>query len=96
MSKSTIASVLSAKRAALKELKAEIATLSLRAKEEKAVLRMERAKVVEAKRESAIAKAQARLEKLLAKKIAKEVGPVGAKAIKSNKRPSKGTVTVSV
>ena len=95
MSKNTFAFILSAKRTALKELKAEIASLSLRAKEEKMTLRMERAKAVEAKRDSAIAKAQARLEKLLAKKIAKEVGPVGSKAIKSNKRPSKATVTVA-
>jgi hypothetical protein len=41
-----------------------------------------------AKREAAIAKAQARLEKLLAK----SVGAVGAKAVKANKRPSKGVV----
>ena len=40
------------------------------------------------KREAAIAKAQARLEKLLAK----SVGAVGAKAVKANKRPSKGVV----
>jgi hypothetical protein len=39
----------------------------------------------DAKREAAIAKAQARLEKLLAK----QAQPVGAKAIKANKRPSK-------
>ena len=37
------------------------------------------------KQDAAIAKAQARLEKLLAKQAA----PVGAKAIKANKRPSK-------
>lgn len=42
----------------------------------------------DAKREAAIAKAQARLEKLLAK----SVGAVGAKAVKANKRPSKGVV----
>jgi microcystin-dependent protein len=40
----------------------------------------------EAKRATAIAKAEARLAKLLAK----SVGPVGAKAVKANKRPSKG------
>ena len=42
----------------------------------------------EAKRAAAIAKAEARLAKLLAK----SVGPVGAKAVKANKRPSKGVV----
>jgi hypothetical protein len=42
----------------------------------------------EAKRAAAIAKAQARLEKLLSK----QVGAVGAKAVKANKRPSKGVV----
>jgi len=42
----------------------------------------------DAKREAAIAKAQARLDKLLAK----SVGAVGAKAIKANKRPSKGVI----
>jgi len=40
----------------------------------------------ELKRATAIAKAEARLAKL----IAKSVGPVGAKAVKANKRPSKG------
>ena len=40
----------------------------------------------ELKRATAIAKAEARLAKLLAK----SVGPVGAKAVKANKRPSKG------
>jgi hypothetical protein len=45
----------------------------------------------DAKREAAIAKAQARLEKLLSK----QVGAVGAKAIKANKRPSKTAVYAS-
>jgi len=40
----------------------------------------------ELKRATAIAKAEARLAKLLAK----SVGPVGSKAVKANKRPSKG------
>lgn len=39
----------------------------------------------EAKRAAAIEKAEARLAKLLAK----AVGPVGTKAVKANKRPSK-------
>ena len=38
-----------------------------------------------AKREQAIAKAEARLQKLLAK----QVGAVGAKALKANRKPSK-------
>ena len=42
----------------------------------------------EAKQAAAIAKAEARLAKLLAK----QVGAVGAKATKANKRPSKGVV----
>jgi hypothetical protein len=40
-----------------------------------------------AKREAAIAKAQARLEKLLSKSVV-----TGSKAVKANKRPSKGVV----
>ena len=39
-----------------------------------------------AKQATAIQRAEARLAKLLAK----QVGPVGAKAIKANRRPSKG------
>ena len=53
------------------------------AKETKAA---ERLVAAEARRAAAIVRAEVRLAKLLAK----QVGPVGAKAIKANRRPSKG------
>ena len=52
---------------------------------DKLVQREAKAAAAAAKREAAIAKTQARLEKLLAK----QVGAVGAKAVKANKKPSK-------
>ena len=71
-------------RDALVTQKALVAELSAKAKAER-----EAAKAT--KVEVAVAKAQARLQKLLAK----QVGPVGSKAIKANRRPSKGTVVTA-
>lgn len=56
------------------------------AKIQRAFTKEQKAKGQAERQAAAIAKAQARLEKLLAK----QVGAVGAKAIKANKRPSKG------
>ena len=61
----------------------------LDAKIAKSAARQAREQAAATKREAAIAKAQARLEKLLAK----QVGAVGAKAVRANKRPSKPVVT---
>jgi microcystin-dependent protein len=67
------------KRAAIEALRASLVADREQAKAGKIA-------AAEAKRATAIAKAEARLAKLLAK----SVGPVGAKAVKANKRPSKG------
>ena len=54
-------------------------------KADKAAARLEKQQAKALKQEQAILKAQLRLEKLLAKQAA----PVGAKAIKANRKPSK-------
>jgi Tfp pilus assembly protein PilN len=72
-------------RASLKFFKGEVAYLAAKVKAEKANGLLAKEQAAEAKRIAAIAKAQARLDRLLSK----SVGAVGAKAIKANKRPSK-------
>ena len=83
---------LNQKRETVKALRASIAEEVLQrrlskqvAAEEKAAARVAKAQTAEQKRIDAIAKAQARLDKLLSK----AVGPVGHKATKASKRPSK-------
>ena len=83
---------LNQKRETVKALRASIAEEVLNRKHaksvaatEKAEARLAKAEAVAAKRMSAIAKAQARLDKLMAK----AVGPVGHKAARASKRPSK-------
>ena len=74
---------LTEKREAVKALKASIAaTVALR-RENKALLKVVRAEKAEARRVAAIAKAKAKLDKLMAP------APVGAKAIKANRKPLK-------
>ena len=53
-------------------------------------MRIAKAEVRQANAEARRAKAIERAEVRLAKLLAKQVGPVGAKAIKANRRPSKG------
>ena len=79
--KSPVALALAEARHALKAQKAIVADLSAKAK-------VERQAAKATKVETAIAKAQARLQKLMSK----QVGAVGAKAVKAAKRPSKGVV----
>jgi len=74
------------KRAAIAALRASLIADREQAAATKIAAAEAKAAAATAKREAAIAKAQARLEKLLAK----QVGAVGAKAVKANKRPSKG------
>ena len=69
------------KRAAIAALRASLIADREQAKATKIA-------AAEAKRAAAIVKAEARLAKLLSK----QVGAVGAKAVKANKRPSKGVV----
>ena len=79
--KSPVALALAEARQALATQKALVAELSAKAKAERSAAKA-------TKVETAIAKAQARLQKLMSK----QVGPVGAKASKAAKRPSKGVV----
>ena len=72
-------------RASLKFFKSEVSYLAAKVKVEAEAAMAEKIVAAEAKRAAAIVKAEARLAKLLAK----SVGPVGAKAIKANRRPSK-------
>ena len=78
-------------RASLKFFKSEVAYLAAKVKVEAEAAQAEKIVAAEAKRAAAIVKAEARLAKLLAK----QVGAVGAKAIKANKRPSKGLTYVA-
>ncbi|MFZ9188486.1 MAG: hypothetical protein ACO21G_07805 [Algoriphagus sp.] len=78
--------------AMLKELRAIHAQSRADLKAGKALLKADRAaakaakaEAAEARRSAAIAKAQARLDKLLAK----QVGAVGSKAAKANRKPGK-------
>lgn len=72
-------------RALREALKADI----IAKREARAAAKAEREALKASKMQAAIAKAEARLQKLLAK----AVGPVGAKARKAAKRPSKAIVT---
>jgi len=83
---SPLAAELASARASLKFFKNEVAYLAAKVKVEAEAAKAEKIAAAEAKRAAAIVKAEARLAKLLAKQAA----PVGAKAIKANKRPSKG------
>ena len=74
--------------ATLKATKELVAALRVKVQAERESNAAAKVAAAEAKRAAAIAKAEARLAKLLAK----QVGAVGAKAVKANKRPSKGVV----
>lgn len=76
---------LTQKRETLVALKASIKQEVADRKGLRALAADAKREAAEAKRLAAIAKTQARLEKLLAK----QVGAVGAKAVKANKKPSK-------
>jgi uncharacterized protein YdaU (DUF1376 family) len=69
----------------VKFLAAKVKEEKLNSKVDKIAARQDREAAAAAKRETAIAKAQARLEKLLAK----QAQPVGVKALKANRKPSK-------
>ena len=72
-------------RAILKALRTQYSVNVANAKAARQAAALDKAAAKALKQEQAIAKAQARLQKLLEK----QAGPVGAKAIKANKRPSK-------
>jgi ribosome-associated translation inhibitor RaiA len=79
---------LNQKRETLKALKAAISAEVARKREAKAELKALKAENAEAKRQVAIDKARAKLEKLLNK-----TQPVGRMAVAANRKPSKGTVS---
>lgn len=73
----------------LRDLRFQVQNLQARIKEVKATVQAEALAAAEAKRAKAIAKAEARLQKLLDK----QVGKVGAKAAKANRKAGPVTVT---
>jgi hypothetical protein len=76
---------LASARASLKFFKSEVSYLAAKVKAEKQNNLLAKEQAAEEKRLAAIAKAEARLAKLLSKSVV-----TGSKAIKANKRPSKG------
>ena len=79
-----------AARAALVEMKAKVKYLAAQVRAEKSLTKQVKADLATVKRSNAIAKVQARLEKLMSK-------PVGLKAArKAVKKPSKVVVTKMV
>ena len=75
-----------AARAALVEMKARVKYLAAQARAEKSLTKQVKGDQRQVKRSNAIAKAQARLDKLMSK-------PVGSVARKASKKPSKVVVT---
>jgi len=71
-------------RASLKFFRDHVKQLTAQVKHERFALENDKVVKAEEKRAAAIAKAQARLDKLLAKSVV-----TGSKAVKANKRPSK-------
>jgi hypothetical protein len=79
---------LNQKREAIKALKASIKETVEYNRQEKLATKVYKAAKAAERREVAIAKAQAKLDRLLAK-----TNPVGAKALKANRKPSAVVVT---
>jgi multidrug resistance efflux pump len=86
---STLAAALKQARIDLANAKLEVARLAAGVKQERENAKAAKAEAKATKQAAAIAKAQARLQKLLEKQAA----PVGIKAKKAAKRPSKAVVT---
>ena len=82
---------LNQKREAVKALKVAIAESVAYRRQEKEATKIYKARKATERREAAIAKAQARLDRLMAK-----ANPVGAKAAKANRKPSAVTVSASL
>ena len=78
-----------AARAALVEMKAKVKYLAAQVRAEKSLVKQVKVDLRQVKRANAIAKVQARLEKLMSK-------PVGSVARKASKKPSKVVVTKMV
>ena len=84
--KSQVELDLAAARVALKTAKEAVKTLAAQAKADREASKTDRAARAQARRDAAIAKAKAKLDKLMTK-------PVGAVARKAAKKPSKAVVT---
>ena len=84
-----MAKIVSSNVGALRTARRELITLRLTIKELAARVKAEKLEQAEAKRAAAIAKAEARLQKLLDK----QVGKVGTKAAKANRKAGAVTVT---
>jgi hypothetical protein len=84
---------LSAARAQLKTLRATIAALSVEVKTERATAKADRIAAKEAKAAVRQERKAAKIAALEVKLLALKTGPVGTKARKANRRPSKVTVT---
>ena len=82
---------LNQQRQAVKALKAAIAESVAYRRQEKLATKVYKAAKAAERREAAIAKAQAKLQRLLDK-----ANPVGAKAIQANRKPSACTVSTMV
>jgi hypothetical protein len=85
---SPLAVELKAAVATLKATKELVAALRVKVAAERESTAAAKAEAKASKQAAAIAKAQARLQKLLDKQ-----NPVGAKALKANRKPGKATVT---
>ena len=72
-------------RASLAFFKEQVKQLTAQVKHERFAVKNDKLVKAEARRAAAIEKAEARLAKLLAK----QVGAVGSKAVKANKKPGK-------
>jgi len=72
-------------RASLAFFKEQVKQLTAQVKHERFAVKNDKLVKAEARRAAAIAKAQEKLDKLLAK----QAQPVGVKALKSNRKPSK-------
>ena len=82
---SPLAAELVSARASLAFFKEQVKQLTAQVKHERFALKNDKLVTAEARRAAAIAKAQEKLDKLLAK----QAQPVGVKALKANRKPSK-------
>ena len=82
---SPLAAELVSARASLAFFKEQVKQLTAQVKHERFAVKNDKLVKAEARRAAAIAKAQEKLDKLLAK----QAQPVGVKALKANRKPSK-------
>jgi len=94
MSKPSLSSLaIASKREEIAAAKAELASLVRARKDASIQIRAEKAAAKQLKAIDRAEKKAARIVKLEAKLLALKTGPVGIKALKANRKPSKVTVT---